>query len=99
MELEGLYLFSHNIMDYYDISFDIGLKLTKIDLHVCHECNISPLGIRRDVHLLLFMHRQLYNKESLTNSNYNTRLNTAPVYKLYKPKNEKAKQIYYIEVL
>ena len=65
-------------------------KMEKSEL--CHECNLSPLKTRRDVHLLIFMHKQLYNRELLRQSKYNTRLHTAPVYKLYKPKNEKAKQ-------
>ena len=65
-------------------------KASKLEL--CQECKISPLEKRRDVHLLLFMHKQLYNKDLLHVSKYNTRLHQAPVYKLYKPNNEKAKQ-------
>ena len=38
------------------------------------------------------MYKQLCHKELLSNSKYNTRLHQAPVYKLYKPNNEKAKQ-------
>ena len=66
------------------------MKTAKTDL--CLECNISPLETRRNVHLLLFMHKQLYNKDLLNDSKYNTRLHQAPVFKLYKPNNEKAKQ-------
>ena len=65
-------------------------KTSKSDL--CQECNISPLETRRDVHLLLFMHKQLYNKDLLSISKYSTRLHQAPVFKIYKPNNEKAKQ-------
>ena len=38
------------------------------------------------------MHKQLLNKELLNTRTYNTRLHQAPVFKLYKPNNEKAKQ-------
>ena len=65
-------------------------KMIKEDL--CHECKLSPLDTRRNVHLLLFMHKQLYNNELLITSIYNTRLHQAPVFRLYKPNNEKAKQ-------
>ena len=58
----------------------------------CKQCTISPLEIRRNVHLLQFMHRQLPKKELLVDSKYNTRLQQAPVFKLYKPNNEKTKQ-------
>ena len=66
------------------------VKLTKEEL--CQECSISPLEVRRNVHLLLFMQKQLYKKELLNISKVNTRLHQAPVYKLYKPNNEKVKQ-------
>ena len=72
-------------------------KTSKADL--CLECRISPLETRRHVHLLLFMHKQLYNKDLLNSNKYNTRLHQAPVYKLYKPNNEKLNKIFYIEVL
>ena len=65
-------------------------KLSKYDL--CVQCTISPLDVRRDVHLLLFMHKQLYKKELIKEGNYNTRLHQAPVFNVYKPNNEKAKQ-------
>ena len=65
-------------------------QMSKLEL--CYECAISPLNIRRDVHQLLFMHKQLYNKDLLNISKVNTRLHQAPVFKLYKPNNEKAKQ-------
>ena len=65
-------------------------RLTKNLL--CKDCYISPLETRRDVHLLLFMHKQLSNEELLKTSNIRTRLHQAPVYKLYKPNNKKVKQ-------
>ena len=65
-------------------------RLTKNLL--CKDCYISPLETRRDVHLLLFMHKQLSNEELLKTSNIRTRLHQAPVYKSYKPNNEKVKQ-------
>ena len=53
---------------------------------------ITPLEIRREVHLLLFMHKQPGNEELLKMSNIKTRLHQAPVFKLCKPNNEKVRQ-------
>ena len=66
------------------------IVITKREL--CLECSISPLEIRREVHLLLFMHKQLHKKALLKKSSVNTRLHQGPVFNLYKPNNEKAKQ-------
>ena len=44
------------------------------------------------MHLLLFMHKQSHKTELLKQSNVKTRLHTAPVFKTYKPNNEKARQ-------
>ena len=57
-----------------------------------NDCNIVRLEKRRDVHLLLFMHKQSHINELLKQSNVRTRLHTAPVFKTYKPNNEKARQ-------
>ena len=65
-------------------------KITKQQL--CTECNISPLEIRREVHLLLFMHKQTCKKELLKSSKINTRLHRGPVFDMYKPNMEKTKQ-------
>ena len=65
-------------------------KLTKEEL--CVDCHISPLNMRRDMHLLLFMHKQLGNAELLKHTNVMTRLHQAPFFNLYKPNNEKARQ-------
>ena len=65
-------------------------ELTKQEL--CIECRILPLEVRREVHLLLFMHKQQYKKELLKDKKVNTRLHQGPVFNTYKPNNEKAKQ-------
>ena len=62
---------------------------TKEDL--CSECNINTLSKRRDLHLLLYMHKQNINIELLKPCNINTRLHNAPVFWQYKPSNEKAR--------
>ena len=36
----------------------------------CNECNISPLYIRREIHLQLFMHKQS-GKQELLQKRYN----------------------------
>ena len=59
---------------------------------LCHQCHISPLEVRRAVHLLLFMQKQLSNKNLSKTINVNTRLHQGPVFNSNKPNNEKAKQ-------
>ena len=59
---------------------------------ICTDCHISPLNIRREIHLMLFMHKQLGNTDLLKHTNVVTRLHQAPVFTLYKPNNEKARQ-------
>ena len=59
---------------------------------LCTECNISPLEARRDVHFLSFMLKQLDKKVLLKTATVNTRLHQGPVFNLYKPNIEKAKQ-------
>ena len=66
------------------------IRITKNVLYT--DCHISSLEIRRELHLLLFMHKQLKNEELLKKPNIHTRLHQAPVFKLYKPNNEKARQ-------
>ena len=66
------------------------LALSKNQL--CKECNIVPLEKRRDVHLLLFMHKQKNKRNLLKKSRARTRLHTAPVFNTYKPNHEKARQ-------
>ena len=66
------------------------VKIIKEEL--CENCKISPLEIRRDIHLLLFMHKQLNKDELLKKTTVPTRLHQAPVFDCYKPNNEKAKQ-------
>ena len=62
---------------------------TKEDL--CSECKITTLSKRRDLHLLLYMHKQSTNIELLKPRNINTRLHNAPVFWQYKPTSEKAR--------
>ena len=71
------------------ICLDFNYTLSKDEL--CRECKISPLGARRDIHLLLFMHRPQDCDELLKKSNVNTRLHQAPVFWYYKPNNERAR--------
>ena len=59
---------------------------------LCKNCHISPLDIRRETHLLLFMHKQSHIEHLLNKSNFQTPLHQAPVFKLCKPNNEKVKQ-------
>ena len=56
------------------------------------ECRISSLTKRRDLHLLLFMHKQNKNGNLLKNSDIATRLHSAPVFWQYKPDIEKVRQ-------
>ena len=59
---------------------------------LCRECHIAPLDIRREMHLLLFMHKQTCKEHLLKKHAVMTRLHQAPVFNAYKPNNEKAKQ-------
>ena len=72
-------------------------KISKIDL--CSECNISPLETKRMVHLLLFMHKQLYNEELLNNSKYNTRLHQLQFSTCINQTMKRPNKIYFTEVL
>ena len=65
-------------------------KITKEIL--CRNNHIAPLETRRQLHLLLFMHKQTGKKYLLKKTNIRTRLHQAPVFKVYKPDNEKVKQ-------
>ena len=56
------------------------------------ECYIETLGLRRNIHLLLFMHKQTKNIDLIKKTNVRTRLHQAPVFQTYKPNNEKARQ-------
>ena len=61
---------------------------------MCSSINfssISELGARRNLHLLLFMHRQKDCEKLLKTTNIFTRLHKAPVFGTYKPNNEKAR--------
>ena len=65
-------------------------RISRNDL--CNDCHIAPLELRRDIHLLLFMHKQIGNENLVKKTSVQTRLHQAPVFKLYKPNNEKARQ-------
>ena len=58
---------------------------------LCNECKISTLSKRRDLHLLLYMHKQSSNPDLVKPKLVNTRLHMAPVFMQYKPVNEKAR--------
>ena len=55
------------------------------------DCHVDKLSVRRDRHLLLFMHKQTTNIDYIKKSNVRTRLHQAPVFKTYKPNNERAR--------
>ena len=60
-----------------------------------NDCYIDKLSHRRNVrnvHLLLFMHKQTKNVDLIKETIVHTRLHQAPVFKTYKPNNEKARQ-------
>ena len=57
-----------------------------------NDCRVDTLSHRRNIHLLLFMHKQTTNNNLLKRTNIRTRLHQAPVFKTYKPNNEKARQ-------
>ena len=59
---------------------------------LCRNNHIAPLDIRRELHLLLFMHKQTEKKNLLKKTQKRTRLHQAPVFKICKPNNEKVKQ-------
>ena len=58
---------------------------------LCDDGNLDSLNVRRKKHMLLFMHKQTLNDELLKKANVHTRLHNAPVFKTYKPNNEKAR--------
>ena len=57
---------------------------------LCYDCKITPLETRREVQLLIFMHKQTQNIDLLKMTKIETRLHAAPVFRTYKPNNEKA---------
>ena len=69
--------------------FDPPLIYTAPDTCVFGAVTLSH---RRNIHLLLFMHKQTTNNDLLKRTNIRTRLHQAPVFKTYKPNNEKARQ-------
>ena len=71
------------------ICLNFNFTLSKEEL--CDECHIAPLSDRRDLHLLLFMHRLKNCDNLLKKRNIATRLHQAPVFWCYKPNNEKAR--------
>ena len=70
---------------------DLGNDIIYTKEDLCSECNINTLSKRRDLHLLLYMHKQSTNIELLKPCNINTRLHNASVFWQYKPSNEKAR--------
>ena len=90
-----------SVIEYCDIIYTgtTQSNITKIDnlfyttsrKVLCNECTIAPLCNRRDTHLLLFMHKQTNQKHLLKEKTVNTRLHNVPVFKTFKPNNEKSK--------
>ena len=58
---------------------------------LCNECKLSNLSKRRDLHILLFMHKQSSKVDLLKPCHIVTRLHSAPVFWQYKPSSEKAR--------
>ena len=89
---------SMNNLDKLDKQFYRGLRIcdssnnNRNKNQLCHDCRISPLENRREVQLMLFMHKQTQNLELLKKPKKKNRLHSAPVFKTYKPNNEKARQ-------
>ena len=54
--------------------------------------HIASLDNRRNIHLLLFVHKQTQKDHLIKKCRIRTRLQQAPVFKTYTPNNEKAKQ-------
>ena len=83
-------------LDKLDKLFYRGLRIcdgtnTMVSRYIlCNDCNIDSLNIQRNVHILLFMHKQTLNNTILKKSNVRTRLHQAPVFKTYKSNYEKA---------
>ena len=71
------------------ICLNFNFNLSRDD--VCKECSISTLGARRNLHLLLFMHRFKECDKLLKRPTIQTRLHQAPVFWYYKPNNERAR--------
>ena len=69
----------------------VGSEIYHSNEDLQRECRISPLMKRRDLHLLLFMHKQQNIEHLLKTSNIATRLHNAPVFWQYKPINEKVR--------
>ena len=74
-------------LDKIDKLFYRGLRIcdanyvAKSKDQLCNDNNISTLEKRRNVHLLLFMHKQCEKIELLKQCNVKTRLHRAPVFK------------------
>ena len=69
-----------------------GTNIAVSRLQLRTDCHIDKLSVRRDRHLLLFMHKQQKTLIKLKKTNVRTRLHQAPVFKTYKPNNERARQ-------
>ena len=78
---------------YRGLRICMGNDITYNQEELCSECTISNLAKRRDLHILLYMHKQSSNLELLKPCLINTRIHNAPVYLQYKPTNEKARLI------
>ena len=89
---------SNKNLDKLDKLFYRGLRIcdgtnTMVSrLQLRNDCHIDELSVRRNRHLLLFMYKQTKNKDLIKKTNVRTRLHQAPVFKTYKPNNEKARQ-------
>ena len=71
------------------ICLNFNFYLPKDEL--CKECHISTLCDRRNLHLLLFMHRFKECENLFKKTKIRTRLHQAPVFWYYKPNNERVK--------
>ena len=71
------------------ICMNYNYKISKEEL--CNDCKLKSLIDRRNVHLLLFMHKQSSKLSLLKKPKRCTRLHNAPVFNTYKPNNEKVK--------
>ena len=87
-------------LDKIDKSFYRGLRICInannhiINPELCIASKISTLQNRYSCHLLLFMHEQSSNHIFLEHRTRNMRMHDAPVFNMYKPKNERVKPIF-----
>ena len=48
--------------------------------NLCRNCHIAPLNVRKDMHLLLFMHKQSNNEDLIKKNTYKNEITPSPCF-------------------